>query len=198
MRGLCVLWLVALLASCTTTPPSTQRPPPADRLGYARAALPFEVFGKIGMPRGSANLRWRQQGEAFELRFWGPFGTGVAEIHGTPEHVRFVRGDVQREGEPSQILSAELGWKIPVAALAYWIRGLQAPAWPSGEERVLASGGRAFDQAGWTIAIERYARQPDGGELPERLVATGPEGRFVIAVQSWRVGAAVSAADPTP
>ena len=155
------------------------------------------------MPRGSANLRWRQQGERFDLRFWGPFGAGTATIEGDPAWVRFVREDLRREGDPVAILRDELGWRVPVAALAWWVRGLPAPDAPPDALGFEGSRLSGLRQAGWTIAIERYARQADGGWLPEKVTATGDGGRFTLVLQEWHVGAAFpgdaeAAPAPTP
>lgn len=205
-----VLCLAGLLGGCATETrvpaeaPVVGAPAPADphawqaQQVYAGAAIPFEVIGKVGMPRGSANLRWRQQGERFDLRFWGPFGAGAATIEGDPSWVRFVREDVRREGDPVVILRDELGWRVPVAALAWWVRGLPAPDAPVAALGFDGSRLAGLRQAGWTIAIERYAQQADGGWLPEKLTATGEGGRFTLVLQAWNTGAGFPPDVPAP
>lgn len=160
--------------------------------------MPFEVLGKVGMPRGSASLRWRQHGDAFELRFWGPFGAGVATLEGSTRWVRFVRDDVRREGDPMAILADELGWRVPVGALAWWVRGLPAPDQPFTAAAYAEGRLTQWQQADWAITIDRYGQQADGGWLPEKVTALGTNGRFTLVVQQWRTGPGVGAEPLAP
>ena len=198
-HALCWVWLLAGCATAPSAPPSAVAPAEwAAQQAYAGAAMPFEVLGKVGMPRGSANVRWRQHGDAFELRFWGPFGAGVATLEGNTRWVRFVRDDVRREGDPVAILADELGWRVPVGALAWWVRGLPAPDRPVNGASYVAGRLAQWQQDGWAIAIERYGQQADGGWLPEKVTALGANGRFTLVVQQWRSGAAVGAESLAP
>ena len=204
-------FVCAGLASCTSHPADAVRPTTAAedasasaaaqlaaqawtaQQRYADAAMPFELLGKVGMPRGSANIRWRQADEQFELRLWGPFGAGAASIRGDVSAIRFERDGLERAGDPAEILSTELGWRVPVGALSYWVRGLPAPL-DAATALELREGRLAHvEQAGWSIAIDRYQQQPDGGWLPARLTARQADVRFTLVVQSWAFGPSLAA-----
>ncbi len=218
----CVFFASMGMAGCTSHPAAATGPPAAaagdapqltaqltaqlttqlttqawtTQQSYAAAAIPFELLGKVGMPRGSANIRWRQAGEQFDLRLWGPFGAGTAIIHGDASAIRFERDGLERVGDPAEILSHELGWSVPVGALSYWVRGLPAPM-HAATAFALRDGRLAHvEQAGWSIDIDRYQQQSDGGWLPARLIARQADVRFTLVVQSWTYGAARAAASP--
>ena len=206
MRMLACVCVCAGMVGCRSTLPDAPGPTgaprgaasgtPADwsvQQRYAAAALPFELLGKVAMPSGSANIRWQQRGERFELRLWGPFGAGAAIIRGDASAIRFERDGVERAGDPLQILSDELGWSVPVDALSFWVRGLPAPAQDTISLELRDGRLAHMRQAGWSIDIDRYQRQADGGWLPARLTARQADVRFTLVVQSWVYGAAMPA-----
>ena len=218
---MCIAAVSMAMAGCNSSAPHAANPPApmssepagepdstaaavwATQQRYAVAAMPFELLGKVGMRRGSANIRWQQSGELFNLRLWGPFGAGTAVIDGDVAAIRFVRDGIERVGNPTEILSQELGWNVPVGALSYWVRGVPAPSAAVTSLELREGRLMHMQQSGWTIDIDAYKQQADGGWLPARLTArevpspaAAPDdgARFTLVVQSWVHGAALATA----
>ena len=67
------------------------------------------------------------------------------------------------------LMREEFGWKMPVEALAYWVRGVPVPQHSHETLELDADGRLSFlDQRGWQLEIASY-RDQDGLQLPARL-----------------------------
>lgn len=133
----------------------------------------------------SGDLDWRQQGEAFELRFSGPFGVGALEIAGTVDAVRIsTRKQTYRTDDPDEFLRRKLGWNLPVSGLRYWVLGLPSPH--SDADLVLDLAGHAeqLTQDGWTLRYDSY-ETISGVSLPKRFELRGERTRFKVVVDQW-------------
>ena len=133
-----------------------------------------------------AQLRWEQQADgAFALRLSGPFGLGAVNVAGTPRAVRIS----SREGsvepvEPQAWLRQQLGVEIPLAQLAWWLRGLPSPETDAALE-VLASGEvLRLAQAGWTLHYPEYQDQI-GQRLPRRIEAEQGAVKLKLVADTW-------------
>ncbi|MGZ0843299.1 lipoprotein insertase outer membrane protein LolB, partial [Klebsiella pneumoniae subsp. pneumoniae] len=81
------------------------------------------------------------------------------------------QGRYQAES-PEALLEEQLGWRLPVSHLLWWVRGLPAP--DSKSRLTLDADSRLarLEQDGWQIEYTRYAEQ-NGYWLPERLKLHG-------------------------
>lgn len=93
----------------------------------------WQINGKIGIraPKdsGSGTLFWLQRQDYYDIRLSGPLGRGAARLTGRPGQVAL---EVANQGRyeaptPEALLEEQLGWKLPVSHLAWWVRGLPAP-----------------------------------------------------------------------
>ena len=93
----------------------------------------WQINGKIGIraPKdsGSGTLFWLQRQDYYDIRLSGPLGRGAARLTGRPGKVSL---EVANQGRyeaptPEALLEEQLGWKLPVSHLAWWVRGLPAP-----------------------------------------------------------------------
>ena len=94
-------------------------------------------------------------------------------------------------GVPEALLE-ELGWRLPVSHLLWWVRGLPAP--DSKSRLTLDADSRLarLEQDGWQIEYTRYAEQ-NGYWLPERLKLHGQDLDVTLVIRTG--SRASSAAD---
>ena len=131
------LLLALSLGGCATlqTPPAADAPAVAaawdSRQRQLSATQGFDATGRIAVKGGglSGSLAWQQEGERFSLRVAGPFGAGALSMEGTPDLVTLKGKDLDlTTSDPQTVLAERTGWRLPLAALRWWVLGLPAPA----------------------------------------------------------------------
>ena len=89
--------------------------------------------GKIslddGDQGGSGRLRWAVRQDHSELDFHGAMGRGAWNLTIDPGKavLREANGTEQTSADVNQIVQDRVGWRLPVDALQWWVRGLAAP-----------------------------------------------------------------------
>lgn len=194
-RRLALLCGLLVLGACAGP---RVRPPPADADALARqstreAALAtrssWTLHGRLGVAdardSGSGSLEWRQQGADFRFSVHAPVtgktwvlsgGRGHVVLEGLREHA--VEGD-----DATALLEHELGWKVPLAELLYWARGLRAP----GDARIefRADGLPAqIEQDGWKVRYLDYDTAHDP-PLPSKVFASRGDYNVRLAIRDW-------------
>lgn len=194
MRAAAALALTLALLGCTTAP---TRPPAADpeRVWQERRAALAELdrwrlTGRIAIQTEGegwhATLHWRQQQSRYDIRLIGPLGQGSVRLTGSPGRVVLRTEDgVSEAADPDWLLRRNLGWRVPVAALRYWVLGLPAPG--PAADRTLDPYGRLarLEQADWTIEFQEYERR-NGYELPSRIAVRNHRARVRLVVGRWQ------------
>lgn len=194
-RAACgALVLVLGLAGCAAPrlPALGPAPPAAVHVRAVQAIPDWSLAGRIGLRvenrAWSGSLRWTQRGARYRIRFVGPLGQGALDLQGGPGGVelRTSNGARYRAASAAVLLARRLGWRLPVRALAYWVRGVPEP----GRTYRLRLGPdgriRGLTQAGWTLTIAGY-RRVDRFELPTKIEARRGTTRVRFAVGRWRV-----------
>ncbi|VFS85725.1 outer membrane lipoprotein LolB [Pseudomonas aeruginosa] len=94
------------------------------------------------------------------------------------------QGRYQAES-PEALLEEQLGWRLPVSHLLWWVRGLPAP--DSKSRLTLDADSRLarLEQDGWQIEYTRYAEQ-NGYWLPERLKLHGQDLDVTLVIKDWQ------------
>ena len=134
---------------------------------------------------GNARIEWRQRGDDFDITLSAPVTRQSWRLVRTGGQARIegIEGGPRAGTDAETLLREATGWRIPVAALADWVRGGRAsPAAatveyaPSGLPSVLA-------EAGWTVEYRAW----QGGEppLPTRLFARQADATVRLAIESW-------------
>jgi len=179
---------------------------PAARAGAAAAALllascaelafqapaenlEFELSGRIAMryreQAGSANLAWRHSANGDEMLISSALGQGVARIVRNGAEVRITTADGQehRAADAEALAEQALGFRLPLAGLADWVRARPAVG-AAAQPRYDAQGRLAeLAQGGWTI---EYLEYRDDGALPARLRLTYPGLELRLAIAEWK------------
>ncbi|GGM13019.1 outer-membrane lipoprotein LolB [Pseudomonas asuensis] len=151
----------------------------------------WQINGKVGIrapnESGSGTLFWLQRQGYFDIRLSGPLGRGAARLTGRPDDVTL---EVANQGRyhadsPEALLEQQLGWRLPVSHLLWWVRGLPAP--DSRSQLTLDSDSHLsrLVQDGWTVEYTRYTEQK-GYSLPERLKLKGQDLDVTLVIKDWQ------------
>ncbi len=184
--------LCVLLASCAAPRlrPDTNRMQALEqreRLVLTRAEWSLEGRMAISGPddSGSGSLAWSQQGSNFRFALSAPVSGKTWTLSGDSEHAELtgLREQAIVGTNAAQLLGRELGWKVPVAQLAFWVRGIRAP----GEAKVVfREDGLPAEirQDGWLIEFRDYEGSGDP-ILPRRIFANNGDYRVRLVVRRW-------------
>ena len=200
MRRFVAGLLAILLAGCAVMPPVAVRHP--QRVWHAHrmrmmAIQRFRVSAqgavRAGHHGGSLALRWIVGPAAYQMTGYGPFGRLIFRLRVDAAGARLHTGRGHFKGtSASRLLWRLTGWRLPVAGLRFWIRGIPAPG-PVVRRRLDRAGLLAsLPQNGWTIRYRRYRHTPRG-RLPRLLTLThavtvGPGPVVVtIRINRWDV-----------
>jgi outer membrane lipoprotein LolB len=133
---------------------------------------------------GSGRIEWTQDGDDFDIRLSAPItrqSWRVVREHGLVRLEGLEGGT--REGEDAEALLLEAtGWRLPVAAMAAWVRGLRGPgqATVTGDPLGLPA---SLAQAGWQVEYREWdAATPP---LPRRIYATKGQASVRLVVEQW-------------
>jgi outer membrane lipoprotein LolB len=86
---------------------------------------------------------------------------------------------------PEVLLEEQLGWKLPVSNLAWWVRGLPAP---DSKSRLTLDGDSrlaSLEQDGWKVDYTTYTQQ-NGFWLPERIKLSGTDLDVTLVIKIWQ------------
>lgn len=158
--------------------------------GFVRPAqdLVFELSGRIAVKyrdeAASGNIAWRHGARGDELLLTSPFGQGIARIVRSGSEVTLTTSEGQdfRAADAESLIGQVLGFRIPLAGLADWVRGRPAAAPAPTRVRTDAAGRLAeLEQSGWRIEYLEYA-----SALPSRLRLTYPGLELRLAISDWK------------
>lgn len=181
------------LAACQPTRP-LQRTVGADPLATRRAALSAQAAwsfeGRVavsdGKDSGSARVSWQQDGARYRVTLRAPVSGETWRLSGDAAGcvLEGVRPEPVRGDDPEALLQRELGWRLPVRALAEWARGLSAD--PVGAQVSLddADRPREVREAGWRV-VYRDWHDDATPALPKRIEAERPPYQVRLAIASW-------------
>lgn len=197
LRNCFALLLVTLLAGCAGLGPQEAVQGQGTAQGWRAhktevAAIDgWEISGKVGIrapsDSGSGTLYWLQRQDYYDIRLSGPLGRGAARLTGHPGDASL---EVANQGRyqaatPEDLLQQQLGWRLPVGNLVYWVRGLPAPEGKSlltldGDSRLAR-----LEQDGWTVEYTRYSQQ-GAYWLPERMKLHGQDLDVTLVIKDWQ------------
>lgn len=189
--------LCILLNGCARTPPKS----PVISQDWAKHETQiqsknnWQAIGKLGVKvpndGGSANLRWTQQSDAYQIDLNGPFGQGKLSIEGQPGKVTLTEaGEPPRSAKTAEeLITKTTGWNIPVTQLAYWVRGLPAPNLKITRFQPNALGLLGeLEQAGWKVVYGDYlnvASTDNSIAMPARITAEYKDVKLTLVIREW-------------
>lgn len=134
----------------------------------------------------SASLRWKQDGESYDIQLSGAFGQGAARLfgHDGSAVIEMTEHSALTADSAEALMQQQLGWFIPVHGLKYWLLGLPEPDLIS--QQTFNEVGRleSLQQSGWQVRYRDYL-EVDGLELPRKLELENPRLRARLVIDSW-------------
>ncbi len=150
------------------------------------ADVEFEVAGRIAVAyrdeASSGHVAWRHGALGDEVLITSALGQGLARL--VRERGEFILtaadGREFRAADAEALTERVLGFRLPLAGLASWVRARPAPgpfeAERDGEQRL-----RELRQSGWRIEYLEYR-----DALPARLRLTYPGLELRLAIAEWK------------
>lgn len=182
-----------LLSACATPGPRTAATGSLLAAQSAREAelgraQQWTLSGRLSVSAqgesGSGRIEWLQDGEDFEIRLSAPvtrkswrlsWRDGLATLDG-------LDGGTRQGPDPEALLEEATGWRIPVAALAAWARGVRAEG-PASIEFSPEGLPALISQQGWLVEYREW--DPADPALPRRVFARQDEASVRLVVDSW-------------
>jgi len=135
---------------------------------------------------GSGGIAWRQSGQHYRFTLRAPVTGKTVQLNGGPDGAMLTGVGKQplAGADARQVLSAEFGWDVPVADLAWWVRGLRAPDRPA----ILTFGANGLpatlDQGGWHVDYRDWysERNPP---LPRKVFASRDPYTVRVFIEQW-------------
>lgn len=155
--------------------------------------IDWQCIGRIAIRTetrgGTVNLNWRQDGETSTVVLNAPLNQGTVELIGRPDRMLITDSSGQREltTHPEKSIEAITGWRIPIAALPDWIRGLphDGSAFIELNENGLL---HRMSDDGWTIDYESYRPVPGHNLTMPRLISVSNGSIHLrLVIESWQM-----------
>jgi outer membrane lipoprotein LolB len=135
---------------------------------------------------GSGGLEWNQTGRQYRFVLRAPITGKTVQLDGSPDGAVLTgMGDGPLAGrDAGSVLNEEFGWDVPVADLAYWVRGLRAP----GDPATLTFGAdglpATLDQDGWHVDyLDWYGERTP--PLPRKVYASRDPYKVRVLIEQW-------------
>ena len=190
VRTLVAAVAVLALSACAALAPS-DRP--------AQLAPDFDLVGRVAVTfdgrNFSSGLRWQHAADGDEVWLMSPTGQALAHIVGDDNGATLTGADRQtyRAADVEAITRRALGWELPLARMAWWVRGEMVPGSEVGEvlrdqqDRLVR-----LTQDGWSITLRQPGADEDGG-LPRRVELVRGANQIRLVIDNWRGGGGFTA-----
>ncbi|MBS0290161.1 MAG: outer membrane lipoprotein LolB [Proteobacteria bacterium] len=156
----------------------------------------WQAEGRIaasnGKKGGNASFVWTQKGDFYQIKLFGPFGSGSLSITGNARYVELheANGKITKAKSPDQLLKKVAGLQVPVNGLRYWLRGVASPASAINNQQLDNAGYlRHLVQQGWHIDYESFHKE-SSPFLPHKLRLQNGPIKLKLVITRWkRIGA---------
>jgi outer membrane lipoprotein LolB len=187
---LATLVLAIVLAGCAQAP-SRPRVVGDENVQAAREAElatqpDWSFTGRVAVSSngnaGNARIDWAQRGEDYDIRLSAPITRQSWRLRkeGARVSLEGLEGGTRQGADAEAMLREATGWRIPVPALASWVRGARAPG-PADLEFDTAGHPALLSQAGWAVEYRGWtAASPP---LPNRVFAREGEASVRLVVE---------------
>ena len=170
------------------TPTVAGLPAQAQREAELAPLSTWNFTGRVAVNQGNnggtARIDWRQNGDDFDIKLAAPITRQSWRLHRVGAVVRLegLEGGVREGTDPEALLLEATGWRIPVSALAAWVRGARAAG--TSEMSFDAQGlPSTLQQQGWSVEYRGWvAGTPP---LPAKVFARQDEASVRLVVEAW-------------
>lgn len=188
LRRIVCSFVVVVLSACTSlqqVAPTAGDQPLAVGPGYDYFALSGRLSVREGQRVEIAGLRWERTSKAESVTLSSPIGSTVARLWKDEQGMAHLKaGDREVSATDLEALIADaVGTPVPLAALGWWIQGLEARP-GSGKSGLRGESSAAFTHEGWDIRIEEF---PLSQSVPvaRRIVARKGETTLRLVIDAW-------------
>ena len=165
----------------------------------------WDVHARVGIRAGddggSVGWDWQRREDGQRLDFTGPTGRLLFRLYDdvSGAHAQDADGKQYAARDVESLLFELTGWRLPVAGLQYWARGLPIPDIPYDARFDAQARLVQLTQAGWSLLYHDYA-SVGALDLPRKFelqtLANGERAiRLKIVIREWRP---VQLAPPPP
>jgi outer membrane lipoprotein LolB len=127
-QTLSALVVIIVLSGCVSPPqPTVSLNSSAHQLSLMQQNS-WLIKGKLGFKspekKQSANVRWQQTQQDYQLNMTSIIGTSLLKMKGDKNGVTLMTDDkTYEDSDPSHLIWRVTGWQIPVEKLRFWIKG---------------------------------------------------------------------------
>ena len=196
IRVLSLMSGMVLLSACSTQPEIITASPELERQWVVHQRdldryHSWVITGRLGIQTEDEgwhiSFRWQQGGAGlYHITLSGPLGQASAELQATSQGVTLMLADGHSVSamDPDELLSRQLGWRLPVNGLYYWVRGLPVPG--QAETHGLDGQGRLqwLEQSGWHLSYRRYD-EVSGKSVPTKIFLDSSQFKVRMVIDEW-------------
>jgi outer membrane lipoprotein LolB len=202
MKKIVPLALILFLHGCGTPPvkkPSVVVPQATTTAQWKNhqekmmALNQWQAEGRLAVTQGkkgaNASFVWQQTGDHFDVKLFGPFGSGAVYISGNPQWVTLkeTNGKIHSAKSPEQLLQSVAGWQVPLTGLHYWMRGIPSPKGQTTQHQIGDHGFlQSLQQDGWQIDYDGYLVD-NATVLPSKLNLQNKKLKVKMVIKNWKV-----------
>lgn len=150
----------------------------------------WQLTGRLGVSdgrdSGTGSLTWTRHGDRYQFELHAPVTGKTWLLSGDASHAQLqgLRDETLEGNNAASLLQRELGWRVPVAQLSWWARGLRAPG--KAELSLRGDGLPArIVQDGWQVDFLDYD-ETQSPPLPRKLFAQSGNYKVRLAIQRWQ------------
>lgn len=133
----------------------------------------------------SGNFDWRQEGDNYQLRLFGPLGMGSVRISGDTNLVRIKTRDQDiSSDQPLSLLYRMTGFEIPLNSMPMWLTGKPASLSPSNiilddKDRI-----QSFTERTWLLNYGNY-EEINNQQTPMNIRAVKGDVNLRMIIKAW-------------
>ncbi len=164
-----------------------------ERIAKLRLVTTWSIRGRVSIVTGNdgwgGSIRWKQVDSNYDIRIVGPLGQGGIWLQGSPGFVE-LRSSKNKKSitatNAEALLYRQMGWRIPVSGMRYWVLGLFGPGKIESIKYNKEGLPSEFVQSGWTIRLKRY-REAEGLQFPAKIYLSNDRFRVKMIVKRWKL-----------
>ncbi len=187
---LCAAWLLGGCAGAPVVAP----PPERQHLAALAALRNWTLDARFAARRGSegwgGTVQWERRSDDFRIEVRSPVGQRESLL--TVVQGRAVLeskdGRALMSDDAEALFAEQLGFRMPIRALRYWVLGLAAPTNDAAADAVRPVTSGRFESDGWVIHYTAW-RSVGRYVLPERMVVEGHDLILRLVIDRWELPA---------
>lgn len=188
------LTFMLILVGCANPPHPTVNLNSSTHQSSLQQLNHWSIKGKLGFKstekNQSANFRWQQSPQQYQLDLTSIIGTSLVKMQGNDDGVTLIADDeTYQDSDPSYLIWRVTGWQIPVEKLRFWIKGQHQinDKIIKGEQGWVKQLQPICDSCkNWLISYSNY-KLVDKTWLPHKVILDNSlnSSQLLIRVNSW-------------